>query len=400
MTAQRRLSAPLFAGDDASRRQGLSARELSCAVDWDFESATSELVHTLHPYPAKFIPQIPRTLIQSLMPHKRGIVLDPFCGSGTTLVEAIDERHDAVGIDLHPLACLIATVKTHPLPANFFDRCLSIVDSAREHLRAGTVRVPPIPRVDHWFKTDVQLALSALVQCISGVEEPRTRDGLRVALSSIVVQVSNQESDTRYAAVDKPVTGPDVFPLFARACGTVSKALDGFFRAGHNDKGTARVLNRDILAVAPSDIPGGVDLVVASPPYPNVYEYWLYHKYRMYWLGMDPIAVRSREIGARPHYFKANHQDETDFERQMSQVFHLLARVATREAKVCFLIGRSIIHGRTIDNVALLERAAVSSGFGVEGVVERRIPTHRKAFNPRFGSAAREHLVIFARKWN
>ena len=44
---------------------------------------------------------------------------------------------------------------------------------------------------------------------------------------------------------------------------------------------------------------------MTSPPYPNAYEYWLYHKYRMYWLGMDPIAVRQQEIGARPHYFRS-----------------------------------------------------------------------------------------------
>ena len=48
----------------------------------------------------------------------------------------------------------------------------------------------------------------------------------------------------------------------------------------------------------PSDIPRRVGLVITSPPYPNAYEYWLYHKYRMYWLGLDPIAVKKQEIGA------------------------------------------------------------------------------------------------------
>ena len=56
----------------------------------------------------------------------------------------------------------------------------------------------------------------------------------------------------------------------------------------------------------------GFGRLVTSPPYPNAYEYWLYHKYRMYWLGFDPIPIRENEIGARPHYFKTNHQDETD----------------------------------------------------------------------------------------
>ena len=64
------------------------------------------------------------------------------------------------------------------------------------------------------------------------------------------------------------------------------------------------------------------------------------------------------EIGARPHYFKTNHQNEHDFEKQMRTTFELLFQVMKPRAKACFLVGRSIIHGRVIDNVALLERAA------------------------------------------
>ena len=63
-------------------------------------------------YPAKFIPEIPRQLIELFHPGDTSGVLDPFCGSGTTLVETIDAGLDAWGIDLNPLACLIAKVKT------------------------------------------------------------------------------------------------------------------------------------------------------------------------------------------------------------------------------------------------------------------------------------------------
>ena len=62
------------------------------------------------------------------------------------------------------------------------------------------------------------------------------------------------------------------------------------------------VLEADTLAVKATAIGQPVSLVITSPPYPNAYEYWLYHKYRMWWLGfLDPIAVKEREIGARAH---------------------------------------------------------------------------------------------------
>ena len=80
-------------------------------LDWDFVDAnTSYLTHSIHPYPAKFIPQIPDMLIQELSSFAE-TVLDPFCGSGTTLVEARRLGRHAIGVDANPLACLISRAK-------------------------------------------------------------------------------------------------------------------------------------------------------------------------------------------------------------------------------------------------------------------------------------------------
>lgn len=68
-------------------------------IDWNFPGAkTDELTHGFHPYPAKFIPQIPRNIIK-LLSKEGDIVLDPFCGSGTTGVVAIRYKRKFVGID-------------------------------------------------------------------------------------------------------------------------------------------------------------------------------------------------------------------------------------------------------------------------------------------------------------
>jgi hypothetical protein len=81
-------------------------------MDWTFAGDyTRGGTHSIHPYPAKFIPQIPRALISALHPGDETAVLDPFCGSGTTLVEGALAGIPTVGVDLHPLACLISKVK-------------------------------------------------------------------------------------------------------------------------------------------------------------------------------------------------------------------------------------------------------------------------------------------------
>src|SRR5690348_5810975 len=87
-------------------------------VDWDFKEAkTSYLTHGLHPYPAKYIPQIPHSLITELSAYG-DTVADIFCGSGTTLVEANLLGRNAIGIDANPLACLISEAKTTRLEFN------------------------------------------------------------------------------------------------------------------------------------------------------------------------------------------------------------------------------------------------------------------------------------------
>ncbi len=282
------------------------------SVDWDFANAPLRSgIHAIHPYPAKFIPEIPRHLIELFHPGDSSPVLDPFCGCGTTLLTAIEMGLDAWGIDINPLGCLISRVKTTPLPVGLEDVARGVVTRAREQTAVGNVRVPLIPRVDHWFKPGVQMALASLVEHIGQLEDRRIAEALQVALSSIIVRVSNQESDTRYAAVEKDVSAEDVFVQFARAVAAVSRSLANLSDSLFTRLGHATVLNRDTLAVTPQELPSGFGLVVTSPPYPNAYEYWLYHKYRMYWLGMDPLAARSREIGARPKYFGRRHEDNT-----------------------------------------------------------------------------------------
>lgn len=362
-------------------------------VDWHFTDAkTQGGVHSIHPYPAKFIPQLPRQLLSLLTPRSEAVIFDPFCGSGTTLVEAQSAGFPSVGVDLNPIATLIARAKTKGAAPAVHPAARSLSSEAK----GAKVAVPDIPRIDHWFSKDVQRALAAIVAAIARVDDPAVQDDLRVVLSSIIVRVSFQDGDTRYAAVQKNVDGALVFDLFERAALELDRARESHFGLFRSQDAPARVLTGDILTMSPDAI-GPVDLVITSPPYPNAYEYWLYHKYRMYWLGLDPIAVRKAEIGARPHFFKKNAHTAEDFQRQMAAVFRLLGEVLAVGGYACFVVGDSRIHGQIVDNVALLKRAASAEGFRLEAVTERGVPSTRKAFNPANSRATSEFITVFAR---
>jgi site-specific DNA-methyltransferase (cytosine-N4-specific) len=358
-------------------------------IDWNFPENQHDAISQIHPYPARFIESLPRNLIQSLGCAENTVIFDPFCGSGTTLLEAQRAGIPSIGVDLNPIACLISRVKTQPLDSAFEEHFHKVIADSARALKNG-IEIPKIPNLNHWFAGDVQKAIAALVVSIDGILSAATKDALRLCLSSIIVRVSKQDSDTRYAAVENTSTAGDVFSGFRTAC---EKLLSAKQTANYSVD--SRVITGDILSVTPDDITAQVGLVITSPPYPNAYEYWLYHKYRMWWLGYDPIDVREKEIGARPHYQKKNGQTEEDFSSQMSGVFSLFNKCIIRGGLVCIVIGRSIIKGRHIDNAGIIKKVALECNYELVADIEREIQLSRKSFNLSYGKITTENILVF-----
>jgi len=380
----------------AVERNFLPAREFPSrfssleAVDWNFPGRVRKNgLEAIHPYPAKFIPDLPGTILDLLPVEPGTIVLDPFVGSGTTLVECQRRGIPSVGVDLNPIACLISRVKTRPLPKGL-DRAITHVLSEAKNSRR--TKIPSIPNLDHWFEGHVQVALVRLLESIEA-SPVQFQDIFRLALSSIMVRVSNQESDTRYAAVDKKIALDQVASLFAQACERLNTSLQERDYA----LPAAQVLERDTLSIRASDLKHKVGTVITSPPYPNAYEYWLYHKYRMWWLGYDPLSVKEREIGARAHFFKTNHHTADNFVQQMRGTFQLISSVLTPNGYACFVVGRSKIHGKIIDNAHLIETVAGEFGFDLTFKTERVIAANRKSFNLSHAAIKTESVIVFAR---
>jgi len=361
---------------------------------WDFPNSNSNgTIHSIHPYPARFIPEIPATLIEELGVAPKTAVLDPFCGCGTTLVESQTRGHASIGIDLNPIACLMSRVKTTVLPRSFLEQAETCSKLFLQGPSQTGVDPSKIPNISHWFKPEIQEALGTLLAAISQVHSTQVRDALCLAVSSIIVRVSNQESDTRYAAIEKRVSRNDVVDLFMKSCHSMARVLPDTKK----ELPSAHVIEGDVLKIAASEIPSQVSLVITSPPYPNAYEYWLYHKYRMWWLGMDPLMVKKREIGARPHYFRKNPETIDNFLSQMTQVLAFLCSVVIPSGFVCFVVGDSKIHGKIYDNAELMKSAAKSLPLKTVSTVERRLLSTRKSFNLSHSRAKTEQLVVFQR---
>ena len=359
-------------------------------INWNFETpAKRTCLEGLHPYPAKFIPDLPGALLDVLPLPKGSAIFDPFVGSGTTLVEAQRRGIASVGSDLNPIACLISRVKTSLTPEGIEG---VVKDVLERSLGFKDVVVPTIPNLNHWFTDAVQNCVARLVMAIS--EAPDThQDFLRLSLSSILVRVSNQDSDTRYAAISNSLNALDVYKAFTGATNKIANGL----RSRMESIVSAKVIEGDTLQLKKTDLIPKIGAIITSPPYPNAYEYWLYHKYRMWWLGFDPIAVKSKEIGARAHFFKRNPHTAWDFVGQMEKCFHLIDDVLLPQGFACFVIGRSKIHGEIVDNAKIIDRAGANFGYKTVFRTERMISSTRKSFNLAHANIKTETVMIMSK---
>ncbi len=360
----------------------------SVLENWDFMSSKSAVLDNIHPYPAKFIRELPDNLINIIEPKQNTYIMDPFCGSGTSLVVAQQRGYKSIGIDLNPIACLISRVKTSTMRTYnsfdiniFLERASSLCDW--KHL-------DKIPNLVHWFKPHVIDEISRLVHCINIFVPRQMRDIYNLALSSIIVRVSNQESDTRYAAIDKNIPSGLVFSLFQQSYEKIINALKSRDYFQH----PCTIYEHNALRFDKKKYYNKVGGIITSPPYPNAYEYWLYHKYRMFWLGKDPISVKKEEIGARAHFFKRNHHSEENFVFQMEELFAQLHKYLLNKSCACFVIGRSKIHGKLIDNAEIIIDASKKYNFVLEHRFERTLHKNKKSFNLSHANIKTETVII------
>lgn len=381
------------------------------AIEWDFaEAKTGYLTHRLHPYPAKFIPQIPNALIQELSSVGETIA-DIFCGSGTTLLEALQLKRNAVGLDANPLAALISKAKTTPMSNDDFQHlathrqeCEALLHAAetltedlfhRGHRFTSTKWRPHSEVCEFWFLPHVVEELAELRSLIDLLPSIKARRLCTVIFSSIIVPVSKQDSDTRYVRRNKDIRPGDTVRRYLSqldAAKIASREMTDLVE----DRFSCDVLNADVLQ---EPVVPPFDLVVTSPPYPNAYSYHLYHRTRLMWLGFDPELFKKIEIGSHRKYSSKGRNRATPktFKAEFEQIFRWLRKYLRAERHACFVIGDSTIAGTRVDNAALLSCAASSAGFQEIKRIHRVIEPTRKSFNPRIGKIKGEKIVIFRR---
>ncbi len=275
--------------------------------------------HGMHEYRGKFFPQLARALINIAGVPSDGIIVDPMCGSGTTLVEAKLAGRSAYGLDMNPLSVFVARVKCQALsiPAVTLTKAYLHLESTLAKSSPKGQRHADLPARDQdylrrWYALSALRELDEVHAAIQTLGTAPLRDFFLVCLSNVLRSVSWQKNDdlrVRKEAVD--VGRGEVIRRFLaqalRSTTTVSAftAERGRLKAGGFDVSEADA--RDAVA-ALKPFAGKVDAVITSPPYATALPYIDTDRLSLIYLGLlfrtdhatrDRLMIGNREVSTR-----------------------------------------------------------------------------------------------------
>ncbi len=275
-------------------------------VDW--VPSGDRATHFIHPYPAKLLRQIPAFFLANRLLSSPGqMVLDPFCGSGTVLLESVLHERHCVGADANPLARLIARVKITRLTTSIASSCLrGVLRRAKAYVHAD---VPNVVNLEYWFYPHVVNQLARLRRAVDQLQTEAERDFFLVCFSACVRRVSLADprvavpvrlrSDqypkdhVLYHSTNEHLAGlssQDVFEVFETIARANIARLDALasLRSSSCDASVCSADARDLRDPASNERrmnDGSIDLIITSPPYLGAQKYVRASSLSLGWLG-------------------------------------------------------------------------------------------------------------------
>jgi DNA modification methylase len=269
--------------------------EKAAFSDPAFASNKSVPVHRWIPWIAGFSREFVQGAIERHL-KKRGTVLDPFAGVGTTLVEAILAGHDAVGFEINPYAALACRTKltAYRLETDVMKRGVQdFQEFCAQNLRNGyTPQSTPPPgfktRAD-FYSPKVLSKVLAVQDFIAKSEKSPLHDMYRLAFASTMVTYSNYSYEPslgrRASAGREDIADFPVAETILSKLHEIAHDIEWLRSRLNRDNPTARVFNESFFTSAKKLEAGSVDLLITSPPYLNNYHYNRNTRPHLYWLG-------------------------------------------------------------------------------------------------------------------
>lgn len=418
--------------------------------DSAFGDNKSLAVHRWVPWIAGYSATFVDDVIAAYMPKRKpGLVLDPFCGVGTTLLQATLHGHQAIGFEINPYPVLAARAKLSAptIDLTEFEVVLEQLETVSRCWKTTAVPAgitpPPLKSRLPFFSPAIEHQILHALSFLYSIASESLANLYRIAFGAVMVSVSNYTYEPSLGS--RPAAGK---PLITEA--NVSEVLLTKLRQIQADivwvqekiqgrsLGASHVINADFFSAHEQLEANSVDLMVTSPPYMNNYHYVRNTRPQLYWL--DFIASPKEQKHLETHNFGRYWQTVRDsapialaFDHSgLAEILQQLRATRTEQAAYggpgwanyvttyfndCYrfmttlkrvlsprgvgvvVIGNSIIQGLDMRTEQLLGEIGVMQGLKLEGVYclrDKRVGASITQSSVRQGIRSKATLSEFA----
>lgn len=381
---------------------------------WSFSDKTQKdtayITHSYYTYPAKFIPQLAAKLVKTYS-KEQDLIIDPFMGSGTTIVESLINRRRSFGIDINEIAYLVTKVKTTPLDIELLQQEFNKISeilyyksdnlfdyNENKRLKKINKIIPNSEKIDYWFKARQKDELSFILAHILEISDEKIKDFFLVAFAQILKTASIWLQKSIKPTRDLRKKEVDCFMLFLNQAKKMIKKHEQYNNL--LDKKIVDNIN-EYLMLKCSDCrtleleDNKAHLIVTSPPYVTSYEYADLHQLPLAWFGfLNSLSeLRKKFIGSS---FKERNNinlqsniaeniiselkgkkaiEVRNYYADMLESFEEMRRVLKPKAKACIVIGNTEFKGTKILNAEVFAEQMQNIGFRIFDIIHREIPS-------------------------
>jgi DNA modification methylase len=377
-----------------------SFNNIAVNQDWSFTNARSveQWTHGYHRYPAKFLPNIVKKLIENYA-IGNGTIADVFAGCGTTLVEAKIHGIKSIGIDINPVAQLITMAKIKPILPDILDaQYEQLVNSFMMFSADDYNNITIHDRINYWFRHEEKRKIAFLYEKISAIDQEDIRYFFLVCLSHILKNCSKWLMSGTKPQIDPKKIPAEPFQIFQLHCKKMMVKNALFY---------TELVKKRYLDV-PCDIKladarktkikaNSIGTIITSPPYVTSYEYADIHQLTAYWYEyMSNLPeFRKNFIGT---FYSLNQsancsspkaqqiindllgkddrmaKEVANYFNDMEDVGKEMYRIVKNGGHVCIVIGNTTVKEVKINSAEVFFDILKSVGFKEEEVIKRSIP--------------------------
>lgn len=412
--------------------------------------AGDQFTHQIHPYPAKLLPHIANFFVRASSLNKPGgLILDPFCGSGTVALEASLAGSRTIVADANPFALLITKVKTTPYSVPDLIATAHVLRIRISRLR--TANAVPVVNEHLWYASGTKKSLEKILRAVMEIEDIEHRDFFRVCFSvlarrmsyadpAVNVPVRLKEKSTRSIAANEQIkkhldwlattSPPEEFDRVVQLnIGRVHAANLAF-----PERTPAHFVGVDARNLVDGNLhrqaPASVPLTITSPPYGSAQKYIRASSLALNWLSLcapeDLASLEGNSIGREHLSKKWQHTRNTKplppafsnlvqriseknqnrgaitrkYFQELGASFSELERITEKDGHIVLVIGNNTVAGLNVENDSFAKEIMLELGFSIELALVDRIHS-RGLMTARHKSAsliAGETIFLFRKK--